>query len=330
MIEIKNLSKVYKKSNLTVQALDKVSLSVSKGDVFGIIGLSGAGKSSLVRCINRLETPSEGEILFKGEDLLKLSPALLRKKRQEIGMIFQNFNLFSSKTVYENIAFPLRIAKYDARTIHNRVLTLLKRVGLEEKKDMYPANLSGGQKQRVGIARALACEPKVLLCDEATSALDPQTTKQTLSLLKELNEETGLTLIVITHEMDVIKAICNKVAILENGQVIESGHTTDVFTKPHKEETKHFLGEDQPPIKRHPEATLVKLIYTGEMGEKPVISELIKTYDVSINILSGTIEPIQGVLFGKLYVTIEGSDEAKALALGHLEKLNIDVEVIHD
>lgn len=241
MIQIKHLSKTFLKHKHEVKALDDVSLEIEKGISFGVIGLSGAGKSSFIRCINRLEKSCGGEIHIDGENILSLSPKALRKKRQKIGMIFQNFNLLSSKTVYENIAFPLELAGWSKVQIQDKVTQLLKEMDLEEKKDMYPSHLSGGQKQRVGIARALALEPNVLLCDEATSALDPKTTHEILNLLKNINREYGVTLVVITHEMSVVKKICSHVAYIEQGKIIESGKTQDVFLKPVREETKRFM-----------------------------------------------------------------------------------------
>ena len=238
MIKIEHLNKTYKSNK--VKALDDINIEIEKGDIYGIVGLSGAGKSSLVRCINRLEEADSGKIVINGVDILSLSKKALIEQRKKIGMIFQSFNLFSSKTIFENIAYPLRLAKMSEEMIKLRVDELLSIVDLKDKKQTYPSQLSGGQKQRVGIARAIANNPDVLLCDEATSALDPKTTGQILDLLLDINKKTKLTIVVITHEMEVIKQICNKVAIIEHGKIIDSGRVIDLFSKPANEKTKHF------------------------------------------------------------------------------------------
>lgn len=240
MIKINGLTKVYPQGESLTHAINHVDLDIDKGDIYGIIGLSGAGKSSLVRCINRIETPTTGEIYVGGVDLSVLGKKQLRLARQNIGMIFQNFNLLSSQTVYENIAFPLRLKRTDKNLIHSRVMALLEKVELTDKANAYPSNLSGGQKQRVGIARALANSPEILLCDEATSALDPKTTKQILALLKRINQELGVTLVVITHEMDVVRSICNRVAIMDAGKIVAQGNTVEMFAN---EITRHYFGE---------------------------------------------------------------------------------------
>lgn len=240
MIKIKGLTKVYQKGETITTAIHEVDLNINKGDIFGIIGLSGAGKSSLVRCINRIELPTSGEIYVGGVDLGVLGHKQLRQARQNIGMIFQNFNLLYSQTVYENIAFPLKLKKIEKGELHNRVMTLLEKVELTDKANAYPSNLSGGQKQRVGIARALANAPEILLCDEATSALDPKTTKQILSLLKRINQELGVTLVVITHEMDVVRSICNRVAIMDAGKIVAQGNTAEIFAS---QTTRHYFGD---------------------------------------------------------------------------------------
>ncbi|GAA0781109.1 methionine ABC transporter ATP-binding protein [Hathewaya limosa] len=249
MIQIKKLSKVYTHKNTSIEALKNINLHIKEGDIFGIMGLSGAGKSSLLRCINALESPTSGEILIKNLyeestdyfDINKLPKKNLRSVRKKIGMIFQHFNLLMNSTIYENIAFPLKLSKLSKKDIENKVLGLLDLVNLKDKKDMYPSNLSGGEKQRVGIARALANNPKILLCDEATSALDPITTDSIIKLLKKINKELNITIIVITHEMDVIEKLCNKIAVLESGIIAEDGYVSDVFTNPKSKTSKHFL-----------------------------------------------------------------------------------------
>lgn len=304
MIKIESLTKVYTKGDQVVRAIDGIDLQIHKGDIFGIIGLSGAGKSSLVRCINRIEDPTSGSINVGGIDILSLQGKPLRQARQKIGMIFQNFNLLSSKTVYENIAFPLKLQKIDKAVIHERVMALLEKVELSDKVNAYPINLSGGQKQRVGIARALANAPEILLCDEATSALDPKTTKQILGLLKKINVEMGVTLVVITHEMEVIKEVCNKVAILEAGKVIEQGDTIDVFTRRVSEETRHFIGEVEVPNALPINGCRVALTFAEGSAKSPILSHLVKKFDLDINILSGTIETIQDQPVGRLLIEI--------------------------
>lgn len=328
MIQIHALTKVYSKGDQIVKALDGIDLHIEKGDIYGIIGLSGAGKSSLVRCINRIEDPTSGSVIIGGIDMLSLSGKPLRQARQKIGMIFQNFNLLSSKTIYENIAFPLKLLKMNAADIHERVMFLLEKVELTDKAHAYPINLSGGQKQRVGIARALANAPEILLCDEATSALDPKTTKQILDLLKRVAEELGVTLVVITHEMEVIKAICNKVAILESGKVIEQGHTIDVFTKPTSEETRHFIGEiecsDTLPVNGH----RLLLIFAKGSANSPILSHVIQTFGVDINILSGQIESIQGHAVGKLLIDVASDLTTLSAIRKALHEQNVISEVL--
>lgn len=304
MIQVKALSKIYLKGDQTIKAIDGIDLTIEKGDIYGIIGLSGAGKSSLVRCINRIEDPSSGEISIDGLDILSLHGKSLRQARQKMGMIFQNFNLLSSQTVYENIAFPLKLMNLSKKEIHTRVMELLEKVELTDKAQAYPINLSGGQKQRVGIARTLANAPEILLCDEATSALDPKTTKQILDLLKKINMEMGVTLVVITHEMDVIKAICNKVAILESGKVVAEGDTIEVFTRVVDEETRHFIGELEIPENVPVKGKRVQLIFSDGSAQSPILSKLVRTYNVDINILSGTIENIQNQSIGRLLIEI--------------------------
>lgn len=241
MITIKNVNKVFKNKHTKVQALKNINVHIDKGDIFGFIGYSGAGKSTLVRLVNLLEKPTEGEIIVNGKNLLNLSKSGLRNIRKSIGMIFQNFNLLNSKTVYDNIAIPLILEKKSKEETEKRVYELLDFVGLKDKADTYPSKLSGGQKQRVAIARSLATNPSILLCDEATSALDPKTTRSILSLLKKIHDEMGITILIITHEMSVIKNLCNKVAVMENGEIIEKGDVFEVFTNPKHETTKSFV-----------------------------------------------------------------------------------------
>ncbi|MBY0529387.1 MAG: ATP-binding cassette domain-containing protein [Rhabdochlamydiaceae bacterium] len=267
-INIVGVSKTYSSGGKKIQALDQVNLTIDHKDIFGIIGLSGAGKSTLIRCLATLVFPSSGVILFDGKDLSLLDKKQLRHFRQNIGMIFQHFNLLSSRTVAENIAYPLEIASLNANRQQERVDELLNLVGLSHKKHAYPSSLSGGEKQRVGIARALACEPQVLLCDEATSALDPKTTQEILTLLKSINQQLGVTIVLITHEMEVIQEICNKVAVIESGKIVEEGFVADVFFNPTHTTTKEFLRSE--PHESKKDQKRVRLQF-NELIETPVI-----------------------------------------------------------
>jgi D-methionine transport system ATP-binding protein len=328
VIKLKNLTKIYKKSNQEVTALKGISLEVHRGSIHGIIGLSGAGKSSLIRCINRLEEPSSGEVWVDGVNLMSLDNKGLRDARKGMGMIFQGFNLLSSKTVFDNIAFPLRLSKVPEAEIKKRVLDLLELVELSDKAGSYPSQLSGGQKQRVGIARALANEPKVLLCDEATSALDPKTTKQILTLLKSINDSLGITIIVVTHEMDVIKEICDYVTILEGGKVIEEGNTIDIFSKPRNQVTKHFVESTSYIPKEFLKDIVLSLSFVGGSANEPIISKLMKEFDIEVNILSGRIEYIQNKPLGKLTVGIDNLSLDLENIISYLETHNVKAEVL--
>lgn len=328
MIRLENLTKIYKKGNQEVVALKNIRLEVSRGSIHGIIGLSGAGKSSLIRCINRLEEPTSGEVWVNGINLMSLDNKGLRNARKGMGMIFQGFNLLSSKTVFENIAFPLRLSKVSEDEIKKRVLALLQLVELSDKVDSYPSQLSGGQKQRVGIARALANEPNVLLCDEATSALDPKTTKQILDLLKSINHSLGITIIVVTHEMDVIKEICDYVTILEGGQIIEEGNTIDIFSKPGNEVTKHFVENTAYIPKEFLKGITLNLSFMKDSAKEPIISKLMKKFDIDVNILSGQIEYIQDTPLGKLTIGINNLSNDLEDIISFLETYNVKAEVI--
>ncbi len=329
MISIQNLSKTYIKEHREVQALKNVSIDIGRGTIHGIIGLSGAGKSSLVRCINRLETPTAGTVFVAGDNMMALKGTALKRKRQKIGMIFQNFNLLSSKTVFDNVAFPLEIIHKSKQEIRSRVVELLALTGLSDKADAYPAQLSGGQKQRVGIARALANAPDVLLCDEATSALDPLTTAQILDLVREINENLGVTVVVITHEMDVIKRICHKVTLLEGGEVVASGDTVKLFTQPENEAARQFFSSDNVPPYYAEDSTVCHLIFKRGNVDQPVLSKLIRTHDVTVNILSGKIETYGRQTVGELTVALTGSDAAIADTLKALEAHQVITEVCH-
>jgi D-methionine transport system ATP-binding protein len=326
MIKVEAVSKSYK----AVHALREVSLVVEKGDVYGIIGLSGAGKSTLIRCLSRLLTPTSGKILFEGTDIARMDKKALRTFRKKVGMIFQHFNLLSSRTVAGNIAYPLEIT--DSPNQLERVDELLGLVGLKDKKNNYPSQLSGGEKQRVGIARALANHPDVLLCDEATSALDPKTTREILSLLRNIHAKLGLTIVLITHEMDVIKQICNKVAVIENGRIVEEGLVADVFADPQHPTTKQFLqrgAHEIPPEffkEISPSRKLLRLRFKGKAAGDPVISEITRKFNVDANILLGWIDRLQTASIGTLVIELTGSPEGISDSLNYLLLKNVHYE----
>ncbi len=341
MIELSHIQKVYP-GNPPVEALKDISLHIAKGEIYGIIGQSGAGKSTLIRCINLLERPTSGEVIVDGVDLMKLDEKGLRAARKDIGMIFQHFNLLSSRTVYDNVAFPLELQGMSKEEIKKRVEPLLDLVQLTDRKDNYPAQLSGGQKQRVGIARALASEPKVLLCDEATSALDPQTTQSILELLKDINRRMGLTIVIITHEMQVIKEICDKVAVIEGGHIVESGSVLEVFTNPQEPTTREFIGSILPQslpdearahLKVVDEKTpgaypVVRLTFTGNVTDEPVVAGLVRRFGINVSIMYGGVDYIQEVSFGRLIIVLEGAEDKIEEALAYIDNLHIGSEVI--
>ena len=341
MITLSHIEKTYTGADGAVTALKDVSLTVAKGEIFGVIGLSGAGKSTLARCINLLERPTKGSVIVDGLDMMALSDAELRKARKSIGMIFQHFNLLSSATVYDNVAFPLRLSGMAEDAIRAKVEPLLSLVGLDDKAQQYPSQLSGGQKQRVGIARALASEPKVLLCDEATSALDPQTTKAILELIRDINQKLGLTVVIITHEMQVIKDICDKVAVIEDGVIAEQGPVAEVFLNPRQKITKDFIGvlmgNDLPaelrgvPISEAPiegGKLLVRLTFFGESANAPVISDLVKGHNIDAAILYGNIDAIKDTPYGRMLLGLSGTPGAVEEALSFLREKDLRIEVI--
>lgn len=339
MIRIEHLTKNYTSRQGDVMALEDISLHIPRGAIYGIIGLSGAGKSTLVRCINRLEEPSDGTIIVDNEDLTKMSARELRLARQKIGMIFQHFHLLQSRTVAENIAFPLEIAGYSKAQIAQRIKELLPLVGLVDKADVYPAQLSGGQKQRVGIARALATNPKVLLCDEATSALDPQTTLSILDLLRDINQQFGLTIIMITHEMKVVKEICSDVAVIHASRIIEHGPVESVFIQPQSAIAKEFISTVFPnelpvdllrELASHPNSEIIRIQFLGTRASDPIIADLMKECEVRANILYGSIDHLRSTLFGTLTLELQGNPEQLELAHNYLGKRGLNVEVIHN
>jgi D-methionine transport system ATP-binding protein len=324
MISISNLSKVYDQNGQVVEALQDVSLHVAPGEIFGVVGPSGAGKSTLIRCVNLLERPTSGKVVVNHQDLTSLSDTELRQARQQIGMIFQHFNLLNSRTVAGNVAFPLEIIGYDKNKRQSRVEELLDLVGLSDKTNVYPAQLSGGQKQRVGIARALATEPRVLLSDEATSALDPQTTISILNLLKDLNHRLGLTILLITHEMDVVKQICDHVAILQESKIVESGAINDLIVDPDSLLSQVFFPPSQVFIPR-PGATSAAITFIGDAADQPVLASLVRKFDVDVNILGGSIQNIGGRRIGRLQVELSGKQVNSAL--NYLNQLGLLEEV---
>ncbi len=341
MIDLSHIEKIYDSPSGPVRAIKDISLHINRGEIYGIIGLSGAGKSTLVRCINLLERPTGGKVTVDGQDITAMNESQLRQARKSIGMIFQHFNLLSSATVYENVAFPLRLVNTPKEKIDKKVTELLELVGLADKANQYPSQLSGGQKQRVGIARALASEPKILLCDEATSALDPQTTKAILQLIRDINAKLKLTVVVITHEMQVIKDICDKVAVIDKGVIAEKGKVLDVFTNPQQPITKEFisvlLSNDLPVGFREREVhqeqfsgsiLLIRITFIGESANEPVISRLIKNFDLNVGILFGSLDDIKGVPFGRLIISLDGRQLEIQEALEYVQKQNLKVEVI--
>lgn len=353
-IKIKNLVKKYQNNNSKeLLAVNNVNLDIGQGDIYGIMGLSGAGKSTLIRLLNRLEEPTSGEILVKQEivdkknntvtgyeykNILKFNMKMLRQYRKKTGMIFQHFNLLNSRSVAENVAFPLEISKWKKKDIEKRVDELLEIVGLSDKKQNYPEQLSGGQKQRVAIARALANNPKILLSDEATSALDPRTTNSILELLKDINKKFGITIILITHQMEVIKKICNKTAIMSDGRIIEKGETKEIFLNPKTDLAKEFVGnisheefrtEEE---KKHREENngklRLRLKYNEDQVNESYITKIIRKYDVEVNILGGFIDKVGDIIVGNLLIEISASEEKAKDIIEWLNENKIDSEVL--
>ena len=342
-IVFENLSKQFTTRDGMVEALKNINLSIEKGDIYGIIGMSGAGKSTLVRCINLLERPTSGKVYVEGEELTAMTPRELRKRRKKIGMIFQQFNLFVARTVYENIAFPLRRAKLSKREKQEKVNQLLRLVELEEKADVYPSQLSGGQKQRVAIARALASDPQILLSDESTSALDPKTTKAILELLKKVNKELGITIVVITHEMQVIKDICDRVAVMKGGVVVESGKVFDIFANPKERITKEFventtnLSKITELVERHkellniqPGEVVLRSSYIKRDVSEALVSQISRKFELNVNIIFGNIELIGENPIGGLVSIVQGEASQIDAAIEYLKEKNVGVEVIFD
>ena len=323
IIQIQNVSKVFHTKNATIEALKDISLDIDAGDIYGIIGMSGAGKSTLVRCINYIEIPTSGTVMVQGKDLGQLSDKELRKQREQIGMIFQHFNLLMQKSVLDNVCFPLHIQGKSKAEAKKRALELLDIVGLKDRAKAYPAQLSGGQKQRVAIARALASDPKILLCDEATSALDPQTTSSILELLKDINRSFGITIVVITHQMSVVREICNNVAIMKDGQVVECGRTVDIFNHPKSAVARELLRKDETSDseqnilrtkQRIQNGTRIRIVFTDNSAFEPVIANLILTFKEPVNILKAATKNVGGVAKGEMILEfLEHSEQVTAM-----------------
>ncbi|WP_336788828.1 methionine ABC transporter ATP-binding protein [Paenibacillus sp. MMO-177] len=338
MIKFESVSKTFLSQKKAVNAVDNVSLSIAKGEIYGVIGFSGAGKSTLLRLVNLLEKPTSGRVVVNDRDVTSITSRELRQLRRRIGMIFQTFNLFNSRTVYGNIAYPLKLARVPKDQIKARVAELLRFVGLEDKADQYPEQLSGGQKQRVGIARALATSPDILICDEATSALDPETTGEILKLLKRVNEEYKITILLITHEMHVIRSICDRVAVMENGRVIEEGQVFDIFANPQKQTTRNFISSVQndklspkllETLKKSHKGRLYRIVFRGGATSEPILSQTARKYNADFNIIYGSINELQGQLFGSLIVEFPERTPQLAPLIRELSQ-NVEVREVID
>ncbi|ALD03306.1 methionine ABC transporter ATP-binding protein [Acinetobacter sp. TTH0-4] len=335
MIEFKNISKHYQLKGQTIRALDQINLVIPEGSIFGIIGYSGAGKSTLIRLINLLERPNEGQIILNQKDFTALDARSLRQERANIGMIFQHFNLLQTKTVAANIEMPLKLLGIPKAEREKRLNELLEFIDLKHKKDAFPDELSGGQKQRVGIARALANRPKILLCDEATSALDPQTTKSVLALLKKINQEQNITIVMVTHEMDVIETVCDYVAVMEQGKVIETGSTINIFSQPQHPTTKNFIQtvlQQQLPInilknlENQNHNSIYCLQFLGKSAQETVVQAVIKQFDISLNILFANMTEINGTVIGQMFIQLLGDPLIIQQAIEFLIQNGVQVE----
>ncbi|MCM1182000.1 MAG: ATP-binding cassette domain-containing protein [Roseburia sp.] len=332
MITLNNVSKTYETKDGEVHALRDVTLTIEKGDIFGIIGMSGAGKSTLVRCLNFLERPTAGAVLIDGKDLSQLAEKQLRAERRNIGMIFQHFNLLMQKNVIDNICFPMKIAGTPKAAARKRAKELLEIVGLTDKASAYPIQLSGGQKQRVAIARALATNPKILLCDEATSALDPQTTKAILALLKEINEKYGITIVIITHEMAVVREICNRVGIIGEGRLVEHGNVIDVFSHPQSQEAKELVlrtgGENPDLVETLETRNCVRIVFSENSSYEPVIANMVLRFGAPVNILKADTKNVSGIARGEMILGLPEEREIARDMIKYLRERNLAVEEV--
>ena len=330
MIQVENLCKRFNTKGGTVEAAKNISFSIEKGEIFGIIGLSGAGKSTLVRCLNLLERPTSGTVRVNGKNLTELSEKELRKERQKIGMIFQHFNLLMQRTALDNVCFPMEIAGIGKAEARKKALEYLRIVGLEEKALSYPSQLSGGQKQRVAIARVLASDPQILLCDEATSALDPQTTKAILELIKEINRDYGITVVVITHEMSVVQEICDKVAVLERGSLVEMGTVEELFRNPKTDEARKLVFSGRTQIKEMKGKRLVRVTFREKSSFEPVIANLVLTYRTPVNILYADTRNINGQAQGEMILQLPELEEVADKMIQYLKEINMGVEELKE
>ena len=330
MIELVNVSKHFETSSGTVEAVNNVSLKIDKGDIFGIIGLSGAGKSTLVRCINLLERPTEGQVLFDGVDLCTLSPAQLREQRRKITMIFQGFNLLSQRTALKNVCYPMEISGVPKAKQLEKAKELLGIVGLSDRMNSYPAQLSGGQKQRVAIARALATDPQVLLCDEATSALDPNTTRSILALLKEINEKLGVTVIIITHEMKVVEQICNRVAVLDHGNVVETGLVKDVLLSPKSEIARDLILPKGGAAKNFTGGRIIRLVFDGQASSEPIVANICLECRAAVNIMGADTKDIGGKAFGQILLQLPGDEASAGRIIKYLDSKGCKYEEVNE
>ncbi len=339
-IEVKHLSKTFQQKDLTVDALTDISLNIEKGDIYGIIGMSGAGKSTLVRCLNFLERPTDGQVLIEGQDLGSLSEKELRAQRMKIAMIFQNFNLLMQKNTVDNIIFPLLIQGQGKKEARIRAKELLATVGLSDKAKSYPSQLSGGQQQRVAIARALACDPNILLCDEATSALDPQTTESILNLLREINEKMGITIVIITHQMSVIQKVCNRVAIIENGHLVENGNVADIFAHPKSRAARELILRDATGNNMNPvssaqvdeitEGQKIRIVFTANSAFEPVIANMILQFGHPVNILLANTRNVGGVAKGEMILQLPDDRDLRFQMEDYLKERGLELEEVND
>lgn len=338
-IEVRHLSKTFPAKDGKVEALKDINISIESGDIYGIIGMSGAGKSTLVRCLNFLERPTEGQVLISGVDLAELSEKELRKERRDISMIFQHFNLLMQKNVTDNVAFPLTLQGVKKKDARKRAEELLESVGLADKKKAYPAQLSGGQKQRVAIARALASNPHILLCDEATSALDPQTTASILELLREINEKLGITIVIITHQMSVVREICKHVAIIEEGSLAEEGEVEEIFNHPKSKAARSLLkndgseGEwpgDEILLKELHEAARIRIVFTENSSFEPVIANMVLKFKAPVNILRADTKNVGGIAKGEMILGLPEDSELRQQMKDYLTEQGLAVEEVED
>ena len=329
MIKLEHISKTFGDTGDGVHAVKDVSLEIGDGEIFGIIGFSGAGKSTLVRCINMLEIPTSGQVLFEGENLAALNDAGQRKARQSMGMIFQQFNLLAQRNILRNVCFPMEIAGVPKRQAKERAMELLKLVGLEDRAKAYPVQLSGGQRQRVAIARAIATNPKVLLCDEATSALDPNTTKSILELIKQINRDLGITVIVITHEMAVIEAICDRVAIIDHSQIAEYGRVSEIFSEPKSKIGRQLILGDAVENVRFDKSRKIRITFDGRSSMEPVLANMILASKVPVNILYASTKDIGGTAYGQMIIQLPEDETDAARALHYLKSVQVPYEEVN-